>query len=49
MVNPIIEMVDEPIQLVEMVCLTSQGGGQLMELECTMLGCGRVDVGERTE
>jgi hypothetical protein len=47
-VNPMIEMVDELIQLVEMVCLTYQGGGQLLELKCATLGRGREDVGERS-
>jgi hypothetical protein len=47
-VNPIIEMVEELIQLIEMICLTSQGGAQLLELECTMLGCGRDAVEERS-
>jgi hypothetical protein len=31
-----------------MVCLTSQGDGQLLELECKMLGCGRDAVEERS-
>ncbi len=48
MVDLTVEMVGELIQLVEMVCLTYQGGGQLLELESATLGRGREDVGERS-
>jgi hypothetical protein len=41
-------MIEEEIQLIQMICLTSQGEVQLLELECATLGCVRDDVGERS-
>ncbi len=41
-------MVDEAMQLDKMICSTSQGGAQLLELECSILECGRDDAGERS-
>ena len=41
-------MVDEAMQLDKMICSTSQGGARLLELECSILECGRDDAGERS-